>query len=35
MDIRRIGPGEHEAVVDVSPLFDAPAHVMLTWELGG
>jgi ribosomal protein S18 acetylase RimI-like enzyme len=25
MDIRRIGPGEQHAVIDVSPLFDSPA----------
>jgi ribosomal protein S18 acetylase RimI-like enzyme len=25
VEIRRIGPGEHEAVVDASPLFDSPA----------
>jgi ribosomal protein S18 acetylase RimI-like enzyme len=25
MEIRRIEPGEHEAVVDASPLFDSPA----------
>jgi ribosomal protein S18 acetylase RimI-like enzyme len=26
MEIRRLRPGEHEAVIDASPLFDAPAE---------